>query len=87
MTLLVNGETVPQELITQEAGRLDRLPMFSPIADERERERRVRAVAESAVLDRVILRQIARRMNGPSIQKKSKRASSFSGGGRSAERA
>lgn len=59
MTLLVNEEPVPAEWIEQEVERLAKLPMFSAIADEGERERRVRAMAESAVVDRTILRQIA----------------------------
>lgn len=57
MPLIVNGETVPEESISEEAARLAGLPAFSDIADERERARRVRAAAELAVADRVILRQ------------------------------
>lgn len=45
-------------MIEQEVERLAKLPMFSAIADEGERDRRGRALAESAVVGRTI-RQMA----------------------------
>lgn len=61
MPFLVNDELVPDGLVHAEAERLRSHPDFSGIADEVTRRMRIRAAAEDAAINRVLVAQAARK--------------------------
>jgi parvulin-like peptidyl-prolyl isomerase len=61
MPILVNSEAIPDQAIEHEAGRMALLPGLRAIQDEAQRTARARELAEEAIIDRVLIRQIAER--------------------------
>jgi parvulin-like peptidyl-prolyl isomerase len=59
MPYVVNGHTVPKELIRQESERISRDLTLQSIADEAERARRLRGAAEQSAVDRMLIAQAA----------------------------
>lgn len=59
MTLLINGEVIPDDLISDEEQRLGKLPEWQGGEDQLERKIRLRQAAEHIVIDRILLRQEA----------------------------
>jgi parvulin-like peptidyl-prolyl isomerase len=61
MPWLVNGQTVPEDLIRQESEQIACDPRWKNIADENERANRLRAAAEHTAQDKMLLSQAAAR--------------------------
>jgi peptidyl-prolyl cis-trans isomerase C len=61
MPYVVNGYTVPEELIRQESERIGRDLRWQSIPDEAARARRLRAAAEQTAVERVLVEQAAAR--------------------------
>jgi len=59
MDIKVNGQPVPEELIKEEMQRLERDVYFQNIADETERDRQLRAAAETSAADKILIAQKA----------------------------
>jgi len=59
MPYLVNGQLVPEELIREESKRLERDVYFQNIADEAQRAGKLRAAAEGAAIDKILIAQAA----------------------------
>jgi hypothetical protein len=59
MPYLVNGQSVPEELIKEEFGRIGRDPQWQNIADLAERASRLRAAAQQCAIDRILIEQTA----------------------------
>ncbi|HXM43296.1 MAG TPA: peptidylprolyl isomerase [Bryobacteraceae bacterium] len=61
MPWIVNGQPVPEDLIQQESAQIARDPRWKNIADEGERAKRLRAAAEHAAQDKMLISQAAAR--------------------------
>jgi len=59
MPYIVNGQTVPEELIRQEFGRIGRDPEWQRIPDLNTRTHSLRAAAEQCAQERILLDQAA----------------------------
>jgi peptidyl-prolyl cis-trans isomerase C len=59
MSILINGEIIPQELIRDEERRLAQIPEWQATPDALEKRMRLRQAAEACVIDRFLLRQEA----------------------------
>ena len=55
MPYVVNGQTVPEELVRQESERIARDLRWRDIPDESKRARRIHGPAEQAAIDRVLV--------------------------------
>jgi peptidyl-prolyl cis-trans isomerase C len=65
MSILVNGELVPDELIRAEVNALKRRPEWQAVPESVERSMRMREAAEQTAVDRILLQQEARKDSGP----------------------
>jgi hypothetical protein len=61
MPCFVNGQPVPDEFVREAEHFIGRDPRWQTIADETERAKRLRAAAQQAAADRVLIEQAAAR--------------------------